>query len=360
MNRITIKDIARLAGVSRGTVDRALNHRGNIDPEKKKVILNIAKQLGYEKNVIASTLAQNRVINVAVVLPFSVDGHFWSMPLIGIKRSERFIKHYGMTTSNFLFNIADKNDFSNKLTDAIKSKPDAILTAPVYFEESIKFLQIALQNDIPVFTINTEITHEDVICYIGQNSYQCGILAGRLLKTSVEGRQLLTITLGHESTNAKHISDKILGIKQFNKDNNIDCKVIDITIEDFRDENKLAFRVQKIAAKHKNIGGIFFTNSRAHYFLNCGETRMILNNKPLIVGFDLIPQNIKLLENDKIDYLINQDPIKQGYLGMINILNHFVYNKEVNLKQYLPVDIVVKENYEFYLQEMKNDLALAY
>ena len=40
----------------------------------------------------------------------------------------------------------------------------------------------------------------------------------------------------------------------------------------------------------------------------------------------------------------------------INILNHFVFKKEIPSKQYLPIDIVVKENAEFYIAQATGDL----
>lgn len=43
----TIQQIAELAGVSRGTVDRALNNRGRINPEVAKQIWQIADEIGY-------------------------------------------------------------------------------------------------------------------------------------------------------------------------------------------------------------------------------------------------------------------------------------------------------------------------
>lgn len=44
---VTIKQIAEIAGVSRGTVDRAINNRGRINSEVAKRILKIADELGY-------------------------------------------------------------------------------------------------------------------------------------------------------------------------------------------------------------------------------------------------------------------------------------------------------------------------
>lgn len=46
----TIQQIADLAGVSRGTVDRALNNRGRIKPEVAAKVKEIANELGYQSN----------------------------------------------------------------------------------------------------------------------------------------------------------------------------------------------------------------------------------------------------------------------------------------------------------------------
>ena len=52
-----MQQIADLAGVSRGTVDRALNNRGRIRPEVAEKIKMIAKELGYQPNIAAKALS---------------------------------------------------------------------------------------------------------------------------------------------------------------------------------------------------------------------------------------------------------------------------------------------------------------
>lgn len=47
---VTIKQIADLCGVSRGTVDRVINERGNVKPETRELVLSMAKKLGYKPN----------------------------------------------------------------------------------------------------------------------------------------------------------------------------------------------------------------------------------------------------------------------------------------------------------------------
>ena len=65
----TIKEIAALAGVSRGTVDRVLNHRGAVHPKTAEKILEIAQALDYRPNRAGIVLAaQKRKLKLGVVL----------------------------------------------------------------------------------------------------------------------------------------------------------------------------------------------------------------------------------------------------------------------------------------------------
>ena len=56
----TIKEIAELAGVSRGTVDRVLNNRGAVNADTREKILEIAKLLDYQPNKAGVALAAQK------------------------------------------------------------------------------------------------------------------------------------------------------------------------------------------------------------------------------------------------------------------------------------------------------------
>lgn len=66
---ITIKDIARLAGVSYSTVSKALNDSPLVRPDTKQRIVELASQLGYQPNIAAKSLVSRRSMTVGVVLP---------------------------------------------------------------------------------------------------------------------------------------------------------------------------------------------------------------------------------------------------------------------------------------------------
>ncbi len=67
---ITIADVARLAGVGRGTVSRVLNARANVDPTTRARVLAAIKLLDFVPNQTARRLSLGRTQTVAVILPF--------------------------------------------------------------------------------------------------------------------------------------------------------------------------------------------------------------------------------------------------------------------------------------------------
>ena len=69
VHRVTIKDVAREAGVSAQTVSRAINDKGEISPQTQERILRIADRLGYRPNSVARSLATRRTQNIGLVVP---------------------------------------------------------------------------------------------------------------------------------------------------------------------------------------------------------------------------------------------------------------------------------------------------
>ena len=70
-----------------------------------------------------------------------------------------------------------------------------------------------------------------------------------------------------------------------------------------------------------------------------------------IIGFDLVDKNIVSMNNGSIDFLISQRPIFQGSMAVETFFNHFIYKKTPEKIQNVPLDIVIKENIDFYINE---------
>ena len=67
--RIRIKDIAKMADVSVGTVDRVIHGRSGVSEASRKRVEEILKQLDYQPNMYASALASNKKYTFSEMLP---------------------------------------------------------------------------------------------------------------------------------------------------------------------------------------------------------------------------------------------------------------------------------------------------
>ena len=69
MARMTIRDIARLAGVSVTTVSRALNNAPEINFQTRERVLQVCREQGYRSNLLARSLVSSRTRVLGVILP---------------------------------------------------------------------------------------------------------------------------------------------------------------------------------------------------------------------------------------------------------------------------------------------------
>lgn len=81
--KLTIDDIARLAGVSKATVSRVLNRKPDVDPTTRERVLRIVEEEGFVPSITASGLAVGRTRLIGVLVP-SLAQHFITGVIQGI------------------------------------------------------------------------------------------------------------------------------------------------------------------------------------------------------------------------------------------------------------------------------------
>ena len=84
--KATIHDISKSLGIDSSTVSRALNDSPRVSKKTKDIILKKAKELGYQRNILASNLRTNKTNTIAVVLP-RISRHFFSTVIAGIEET---------------------------------------------------------------------------------------------------------------------------------------------------------------------------------------------------------------------------------------------------------------------------------
>lgn len=352
-SRIRIIDIAKKAGVSKGTVDRVLHKRGNVSPIAKEKIKAAMEELDYQPNVIASALAYNRRWRIAALLPDHKNDPFWLQPKIGIEKAIKSLRDYGVSLEQFDFRDGDEVHFQEQGKKILTGKFDAVLVAPIFSTEGHEFLNQCSDMKIPYLLINTFLERDDpyFLCYIGQDSYQSGVLAAKLLDFGMSpGGKVMVLHLEADVYNSMHLLEKERGFKDFfERHQQKNIHIVKAAYENIFDKIGLRFFLKQQFADHPNIKGVFVTTSKLFHIMDLMSELGLEEIK--MVGFDLIEENLDYLKQDKINFLINQNPVKQGFLGVMNIFNHLILKKEPTKKQYLPLDVVMLENMQYYIEK---------
>ncbi|MDB5011146.1 MAG: malR [Mucilaginibacter sp.] len=351
MGNVTIKDIASKAQVSAGTVDRVLHNRGRVSEKVKEKVLKVIKDLNYEPNLMARALVSNKIYNIAALIPdYQVDS-YWFAPKQGIEKAEKDLQQYRVVVDQYVFNPYDVNSYIEKAQELTASNPSGILLSPIFYRETLPFFEKWKKNNIPFVLFNTDIIEHHPLSYIGQDSYQSGFLAGRL--TEYGQADPCTILIAHideEISNAAHLMKKEQGFRNFFIQNNLVDKYNIIRTELNRNNfAEFTKQLDSLIENTPDLKSIFITTSKAYEIAAYLEHRHIRHIK--IIGYDLLPKNIQFLNKGAINFLINQNPRGQGYWGIHYLAKHLVFKKEVPLLKYLPLDIVTKENLNYFTAE---------
>ena len=164
---ITIKEIAKIAGVSRGTVDRALNNRGGVNSDVANKIQNIAKEHDYKPNLAAKSLAMTQQnISIGIIL-FSENNHFFDAVVDGINAAADEISEFGITVALHRTNGFDVDLQLHKINELLHAGTNALALTPINDDKIINKLE-SLKN-LPIIALNTDIEGKHNIDYIGRN-----------------------------------------------------------------------------------------------------------------------------------------------------------------------------------------------
>src|SRR5690606_3491686 len=116
----------------------------------------------------------------------------------------------------------------------------------------------------------------------------------------------------------------------------------------FDSDDPIKFRKEVTCFLGKNplIKAIFVTNSKAYML---ADVLKGLNKGMHIVGYDLLDQNVKHLQEGGIDFLLHQKPQRQAYLSVMYLAEFFLFGKQIPSSKMLPIDIITSENVMFHL-----------
>ncbi len=339
----TIKQIASLAGVSRGTVDRVLNNRGSVNAETALKVREIAEALHYSPNKIGKSLAVRKKNYKIGFILFSntANNPFFDDVVAGIESKARDLEELGVSVE-IHFSEFDNWRHQIELLELLeKNGISGIAVTPCNHPEIAKKIRQLMENDIPVVTVNTDIENSNRLAYVGSNYYKSGRTAGNLMGLIMNGQANVGIVTG--SSDILCHSERVSGFKDYIKENFPQIKIVSIV--ENQDDDFESFSVTKrLLNTHPEIDALYFAAAGV-YGAGRAIKSMGLAGKLKIISFDTVPTTRKFVEEGLISITIDQQPHKQGSKPLDILMDYFALG--ILPKQdcfYTNVEIKVLEN----------------
>lgn len=342
--KYTIKDIAKMAGVSKGTVDRVLHNRGKVSPTALEKINEVLNVINYEPNLIARNLKNTKVYRICVLMPDPEIDPYWHPCVNGIQEAITEFKAYSIIIETYFFNPESTKSFLSTNEKIIEKSPDAVLIAPLFHKETIEIIKQYDELEIIVNTFNNQVESSSIKSFVGQDLYKSGRVAASLMNLILDKGQIAIIHIDESLKNAVHMQEKEKGFRNYFEEKNLsDFSLTTLKLKYSNIETKLPAFLEE----NPNLSGIFITTSKAYQIASFLSP--LKDRKIALIGYDLIKKNVNFLNEGLVHFLIHQNQKRQAYLGVSTLVEYFLFRKEIPETILLPIDIINVENASFYV-----------
>lgn len=336
---ITQKKIAELAGVSRGTVDRVLNGRGEVGEETRNKILEIAQLMNYKPNRAGKSLSiRQKNLKIGCII-IQADNPFYADLNQGIQKKAEEYKNYGIEVivKSAIFKAANQIE---KIDELLEQKINALVIQPANEPILAQKLQQVADLGIPIVTTNTDLPGFNRFCYIGNDFYTCGKTAANLMDLVTNGHCNIGIITGF--LNAKSHSDRVDGFRDYIR-SKPEMRVVALE-ENHDDELESYSLTQAMLEQHPEIDALFLVAGGVY---GAGRALRLFLKRRIIraISFDDVPTTKELVRDGTILATICQQPVRQGELSLEVLFNYFLDQDPPSQREiYTDIQIKIKSN----------------
>ena len=318
---VTMKEIAEICGVSRGTVDRALNGRGRVNAETAEKILKTAKELGYEPNPAGKALAARKKRPVIGIVISSDGNPFFDDVPKGMEEAADQYKIYGVQIEYHTMKGYDTEKQLATLKE-IEDRLQALIINPIDDPAIAAQINSMVDRGIFVVTLNNDIEGTRRHCYVGSDYYNGGLTSCALLEALLGQQAEIAVILGSLKLRGHRL--RLEGFKERMK--KVPGFHLAATIE-HNDDDIYAYEVTKnLLTEHPEINAICVLAAGVY-----GTCRAVMQlpeeRRPLILSFDTVPTTVEMMQFGIIKATIYQHPYRQGFSAVNKAFEYLVHGR---------------------------------
>lgn len=336
---VTINEIARIAGVSRGTVDRVLNGREGVSQKTAERVQTIASSLNYMPNSAGRSLAaMKKDLKFAFVL--LNDKGPYSEVLSSAEHGKLEMSEYGIKV---LVRECVSSDYQGQITildELHDQNVCGIVISPINHPHVISKMAELSAAGVTFVTYSDDVQGAGRIAYVGTDYKKAGKTAAGIIELISKKPKKVGIISCDDYFISIHADRKSSFIDKTILDNP-DAKILDIVIE--KDDDILSYSAtRKLLEENPDMDALYLNGAGVRGA--CQAVKESQLKIPIVCGAMLDSIKDYLLDGT-ISAIIEQEPEKLGSLSLQILFNYLVLGiKPESEFVYTGISIRIAEN----------------
>ena len=342
--KMTIKQIAGLAGVSRGTVDKVLHNRGGVSTPVQERVQKILTNVDYKPNSVALALKSIQKSMTFGFIMTDMKNPFWNGILRGFRNAEKEFRFHGVKLKQLNMREISPEEQIRCMDELLGSaeKINGMFIGGINSTIITDYVN-KIADRVPVITFNTDIKGSRRLCFVGQNHLEAGHVAGRLMSMMLQKDGKIA-TFASSNLTLAHV-ERYTGFKESLGKLSPNSIVLDPIYHAETDEAgyKAALRV----LRSTDIAALYVTGEG---MIGVAQALKESGRRPGVkmICYDMLDGIVEAVKNEIVDYTIGQKEYLQGYLPVKLMYEYLAFGKPPpHEKIFTDIDIRVKENIDY-------------
>ena len=338
---VTMKQIAELANVSRGTVDKVLNNRPGVKPATQEKVMRIVKELHYQPNILGKALVQSKSpTKIGIILTPEFNPYIQEL-LLGIQKAKEEYGSFGIEIITKMLTTLESAEQLAILNELISQNINGLAIFPLNDTQIISRVNQLVHSNVPVVTFNSKTEGIRSLCFIGQDHYKGGRAAAELLLKTLpgQGRHQVGVIVSSSILSCHH--DRLRGFTE----KLLECgdSFSILSVQENQDRKEDAFRITlEYCNRCPALDAIYITGGGV---AGVGSALEIaeMDHRVRVICHDVTPDSTDLLKKGIVDFILGQDPTEQGYQLVKVLFEYCIKGTTPPREIEIPVTITIKE-----------------
>ncbi|MGN0514083.1 MAG: LacI family DNA-binding transcriptional regulator, partial [Lachnospiraceae bacterium] len=317
---VTIKEIAQMAGVHRSTVDKVLHNRPGVSDSVRQRIQKIIDECHYEANPIGKALQmQDKILHIRAIM-LEVDAY----PFLK-KGIEEGLKNYTSFQLEIDYQMIEYSNVEAQviaLQQCMGAKLDGIILSPINTPRIVEKIDQCMAAGIPVITVNTDIKGSQRLCYIGQDGFKAGCVAGRLMGEFLQGKgKVAVFTSDSDDHQSFPFGTREGGFRKVVTEKYPELEILP-SIYTKEKSSIIRREMHCLYERIPDLAGVFIT---------CGGVKAVGDvieecnmKKVKLICFEKYPEIQELIMNDTVTATIDSEIEEQGKRAVETLLDYLI------------------------------------